>query len=139
MFGWLKKKNPLQHIFDSNEAAFNYACQNLPNKVLMEAIIPAIVLEAGDIKGGERHFLLRLADKAGGWETWGCTLKGAPAYPAVGDLVGYRIVRIASDLPAGMNVIGFIAVQLAPVFVDGKGWKTVQSFVPGNLKPTVRF
>lgn len=138
MFNWLKKKETI--VFTDNSAAFEYACKNLPNKVLLEAILPALVEEVGPINAqGERTFRLRIADKNGGWELWAATLKGAPAFPAAGDLVGFRIVRIATDLPEGMNIIGFVAVKLAPVLVTGKGWRTEQSFMPNNIKPTIRF
>lgn len=140
MFGWLKKKEATTINFPDNSAAFDYACTNLPNKVLIEAILPALVEEVGAVNSqGERTFRLRIADKNGGWELWGATLNTAPAFPAAGDLVGFRIVRIASDLPAGMNIIGFIAVKLAPVLVSGKGWKIEASFMPDNIKPAIRF
>lgn len=140
MFGWLKKKDGRILAFESNAAAFDYACTNLPNKLLLESVVPAMVEAVGAIGSeGERNFQLRIADKTGGWEMWGCTLKGAPSCPGVGDLVGFRIVRIASELPAGMNVIGYIAVKLAPVLVPGKGWKIDRSYVPDNIKQTIRF
>ena len=140
MFGWLRKKGKEPLVFASNVSAFEYACRELPNAVLLEAVIPALVEEEGEIgEEGEHYFRLRLADKGGGREIWGCTLKEATDYPEAGDLVGFRIVKIASDLPEGMNIIGFIAVKLAPVLVEKKGWRIERSFTPKNIKPTVRF
>lgn len=140
MFGWLRKKDKEPLVFESNVAAFDYACRQLPNAILLEADIPALVEEKGEVgQEGEHYFRLRLADKSGGREIWGCTLKEATDYPEVGDFVGFRIVKIASDLPEGMNIIGFISVKLAPILVEKKGWKIDRSFTPKNIKPVVRF
>ncbi len=134
MFGWLKK-NEKMLTFDSNREAFEYACRNLPNKLLLEAVIPAMVEEVGGVdREGGRDFRLIIADKNNGYEMWASTLKESTVYPAAGDFVGFKIVKIATDLPAGMNIIGFIAVKLAPVFVSGKGWKTTCSYIPDNIR-----
>lgn len=139
MFRWLKKDDKIL-AFDSNRAAFQYACGNLPNKLLLEATIPALIEEAGGIdREGGRTFRLSIADKNGGYGMWASTLKDAAGYPAEGDLVGFKIVRIASDLPDGMNIIGFIAVKLLPILVTGKGWKIACSYTPEEMKRRVRF
>ncbi len=140
MFGWLKKKKPEVHVFDDNRAALDYACAHLKNRLLVEALIPALVEERGRTgEEGERYFRLRLAGEGGGRELWACTLKEATDCPEVGDLVGFKVVKVASDLPDEANVLGFIAVKLEPVLVAGKGWKIAQSYTPLNIKPTVRF
>jgi hypothetical protein len=139
MFNWLGKKRQ-EHVFANNSAAFAYACEHLDNRILLEAVIPALVAERGKIgPEGERYFLLRLAGKDGGREIWGSTLKEADDYPEVGDLVGFRVVRYDPDLPEGFDLLGFIAYRLEPVYVDGKGWRIGRNFTPENIKPTVRF
>jgi hypothetical protein len=70
-----------------------------------------------------------------GIEVWTSTLKEAPAFPRVGDLVGFRIVTIASDLPPGMNLIGFIAFQFEPVLAKDKGWRIARNLTPADIKP----
>ena len=98
------------------------------------------VLERGEVDSdGTRHFLLRLADTTGGRELWGVTLKESTSFPDEGDLVGFRIVKIAPDLPAEVSIIGFIAVKLAPEFLEKKGWRVVASYTPENIRKTVRW
>ena len=140
MFGWLTKKSTPPLVFEDNQAAFEYACehQNLP--ILLEAVIPALVLERGSIDpDGVHHYLLRLAGRGGGRELWATTLKESPDFPEEGDLVGFRVVKIASDLPEEVSVIGFIAVKLEPVWLERKGWRVLKSYTPRNIKPTVRW
>jgi len=140
VFGWFTKNPPPPLVFEDNKAAFEYACahQNLP--ILLEAVIPALVLERGTIDpDGVHHYLLRLAGRGGGRELWATTLKEAPDFPEEGDLVGFRVVKIASDLPEEVSVIGFIAVKLEPVLLEKKGWRVVKSYTPRNIKPTVRW
>jgi hypothetical protein len=140
VFGWFAKKTPPLLVFENNQAAFEYACehQNLP--ILLEAVIPALVLERGTIDpDGVHHFLLRLAGRGGGRELWATTLKEAQDFPEEGDLVGFRVVKIASDLPEDVSVIGFIAVKLEPVLLEKKGWRVLESYTPKNIKPTVRW
>lgn len=140
MFDWLTRKPPEPLVFENNQAAFDYACRHQDYPVLLEAVIPALVVEQGSVDpDGVRHFLLRLADRSGGRELWACTLKEADDYPEVGDLVGFRVVKIASDLPAEVSVIGFIAVKLLPEWVKKKGWRVQKSYTPANIKPTVRW
>ncbi len=139
MLGWFKRKLP-PLVFADNRAAFDYACEQFDNRLLIEALIPALVEERGRTGAeGERYFRLRLAGKGGGREVWACTLKEAVDWPEVGDLVGFRVVMIADDLPEEMNVIGFVAVKLEPVFVPGKGLRVLKSYTPKNIKPTVRW
>lgn len=140
MFGWFnKKKDPLLE-FSDNRAAFDYACLHLPNRILLEAVIPAIVEEEGR-RGhdGERFFSIRLASSTGGHELWACTLAEAVDWPDVGDLVGFRVVTIAEDLAPDAAPIGYISAVLAPVLVDGKWWRIARNLTPANIKPTVRF
>lgn len=140
MFGWFTRKPPEPLVFESNQAAFDHACLHQEYPILLEASIPALVVEQGTIDpDGVRHFLLRLADRSGGRELWSCTLREATDYPEVGDLVGFRVVKIASNLPAEASVIGFIAFKLAPVWVEKKGWRIIKSYTPDNIKPTVRW
>ncbi len=139
MLGWFAKKPPPPLVFESNLAAFEYACehQNLP--ILLEALIPALVLEQGSVDpDGVHHYLLRLAGRGGGRELWATTLKEAPDFPEEGDLVGFRVVKIASDLPDEVSVIGFIAVKLASELLEKKGWRVLKGYTPLNIKPAVR-
>ena len=139
MFNWFRK-DPEPLRFENNLAAFDYACRHQHFELLLEAVIPALVLEAGTSDPeGMHHFLLRLAVDQGGRELWAPTLKESVAYPQAGDLVGFRVVKIASDLPVQVSVIGFIAVKLEPVLVEGKGWRVVQSYIPQNIRQTVRW
>ncbi len=140
MFGLFSRKPVPPREFESNQAAFDYACEHQDHRILLEAMIPALVMERGSVDAdGVRHFLLRLASRGGGKELWATTLKEASDFPEAGDLVGFRVVKIASDLPEGANVIGFIAVKLAPVLIDKKGWRVLSSFTPRNIKQTVRW
>ncbi|SNB47838.1 hypothetical protein [Geobacter sp. DSM 9736] len=138
MFGWLKRKNDEPVSFENNEAAFAFACENLKYRVLAEAVIPALVLYSGK-RGdeGEQYFRLRLAVPER-MELWGCTLKGAPALPEPGELVGFRVVRVATDMPEELSVVGYISCGLEPI-VAGRAWKHRRSYAPDNIKPTVRF
>lgn len=138
MPGWFRKKIPQLITFPDNRAAFEYACSHLPNQVLLNALLPAIVEEEGRRgSDGERWYQVRLASKTGGMAIWGCTLKDAPGQPAIGDLVGFRIVRIADELPPDMNIVGYIACRLEPAHLPGKGWRVAESFTPANLKPAL--
>lgn len=140
MFGLFARNSPHPLLFETNGEAFDYACRRQDNRILLEALIPALVLARGAVEpDGTRHFHLLLADRDGGRELWACTLKEADDYPEVGDLVGFRVVTIASDLPAEMSIIGFIAVGLAPEFLDKKGWRVVKSYTPANIRQTVRW
>lgn len=62
-------------------------------------------------------------------------MPGAPAHPEVGDLVAFRIVRIATELPEYASLIGYIDCLLEPVLNSRKGWHIATSFRPDNLKP----
>jgi hypothetical protein len=139
MFDWFRKKKAQTEEFPDNEAAFAHACKPgyLP---LMGGLIPALVLEEGGVgRGGERTFLIRLAVDPGPRELWSCTLKEAQSFPRCGDLVGFRIFMIASDLPEPANLIGYIACRLDRVLVAGKGWAVSQSYTPKNIKQAIRF
>jgi hypothetical protein len=136
MFGWLRRKPAAPVEFTDNQEAFAYACRELDNRVLINAVIPALVEEEGRRGSeGEHFFLLRLAGREGGRRLWAPTLKEVRTFPEVGDLVGFRVVTIASDLPADANVIGYIAFGLAPGYVPGQGWRIAVNFTPPNLKP----
>jgi len=137
MFDWfrLKKEPPLQ--FADNEAAFAHAC-TIGYRLLLNALIPALVVGVGRRGSeGERYFRLRLAGPQGAVEIWGCTMADAPGYPEVGDLVAFRIVRIASELPEEAQLIGYIAVKLEPVLVGKRSWRVASSYTPANLKPVL--
>jgi hypothetical protein len=140
MFGRFRKKTPEPLVFPDNQAAYDYACRHQDNRILLEAVIPALVLETGKTGSeGERYFLVRLAGSAVGREIWACTLKEATDYPEPGDLVGYRVVRYDPALAEGLDLLGFIAFGFAPVFVPGKGWRIARNYTPQNIRPTVRW
>jgi hypothetical protein len=140
MFDWFRKTAPEPWVFPDNQAAYDYACRHLDNRILLEAVIPALVLEQGKTGSeGERYFLLRLAGRDTGREVWACTLKEATDYPEPGDLVGFRVVRYDPDLAEGLDLLGFIAFGFAPVFIPGKGWRIARNYTPDNIRPTVRW
>lgn len=133
-----KDEPPLE--FADNRAAFAYACEHLPNRVLIEAVIPALVLEEGKRgRDGEHMFRIRLAGPDGGREIWAPTLAESTEWPQIGDLVGFRVVTIADDLPPELAVIGYIAYTFAPLLAGRKGWRIAKNLTPDNIKPTVRF
>lgn len=139
MFGLFRKKIGEPIEFGSAEAAFDYACRNLENLVLLEAVVPALVVERQGIgPEGEQLFLVRLANREGGKVIETCTLKESLRSPVVGDFVGYRVVKIEPELPEPFDLLGFIAYRLEPVYVPGRGWRIAESFVPDNIKPTLR-
>lgn len=134
MFSWFRAKDTPPLIFPDNRAAFDHAC-TLAYQPLHGALIPALVEEEGERgDAGEHCFRLRLAAADGGRELWSCTLKESRTYPEVGELVGFRIVKIASDLPESVNLIGYIACGLEPVLVDRKGWRVVKNYTPSDIK-----
>ncbi len=140
MFGWFsKKEEPLREFADSR-AAFEYACTHLPNRILLEAEIPALVEGEGRRgRDGERCFSIRLAGPDGGRQVWASTLAQAPGWPEIGDLVGFRVVTIAEDIAPVPTPIGYIACVLAPVLADGKRWRIARNLTPENIKQAVRF
>jgi len=140
MFGWFRKKEESLQEFADNRAAFEYACTHLPNRILLEAVIPALV-EGEGRRGsdGERCFSIRLAAPDGGREMWACTLAEATAWPEIGDLVGFRVVTIAEDLAPDPIPVGYISCVLAPVLAEGKRWRIARNLTPENIKQAVRF
>ncbi|GFE60449.1 hypothetical protein [Geobacter sp. AOG2] len=135
MFDWFRRKAEPPLRFPDNEAAFAHAC-TLGYRLLLNALIPALVVGTGRRGSeGERYFRLRLAGPKGALEIWGCTMADAPGYPEVGDLVAFRIVRIAAELPEEGQLIGYIASKLEPVLNGSKGWQVASSFTPAHLKP----
>lgn len=84
---------------------------------------------------GEHCYRLHLAGPDGALEIWACTMEGAPGYPDVGDMVAFRIVRIATELPEHASLIGYIACRLEPVLDSRKGWLNGTNFTPPDLKP----
>jgi hypothetical protein len=138
MFNWFRKKDVQILEFPDNESAFAHAC-TLGYRPLIGALIPALVQEEGQRgRDGERTFLIRLASADGGLNLWSSTLKESLGFPKAGDLVGFRIVMIASDLPEEASLIGYLACRLQPVLVAGKGWRAAQRYTPVNLKPAIR-
>jgi hypothetical protein len=138
MFGWFKKEDEVLEFAD-NRAAFDYACTHLANHILLEAVIPAIVEEEGRRgSDGERFFSIRLAGPNGGQELLACTLAEATDWPSVGDLVGFRVVTIAEDLPDAPPV-GYISSVLAPVLVVRKGWRVARNLTPAGIKTAIRY
>lgn len=140
MFSWFWKKNKARLEFADNRAAFEYACTNLPNRILLEAVIPAIVEEEGR-RGydGERFFRITLAGPNGGQALWACTLAEAVDWPDIGDLVGFKVVTIAEDIAPVPVPIGYISAVLAPVLVGGKWWRIARNLTPENIKQPIRY
>ena len=135
MFGWFEKKEELSIAFSDNETAFSHAC-SLGYPPLVKSRIPALVMEEGKRGAeGEHCYRLHLAIQNPALEIWGCTLAEAPAQPAVGDLVAFCIVRIATELPESASLIGYIACGLEPVLNEKKGWRVGINYTPSNLKP----
>ena len=138
MFKWFTKKKSERLEFADNETAFAHAC-TLGYRPLIGALIPALVQEEGPPgSDGERTYLIRLAAEHGARELWSSTLKGSRGHPKAGDLVGFRIVTIASDLPEEASLIGYLACRLEPVLVAGKGWLAALVYTPDNIKPAIR-
>jgi hypothetical protein len=135
MFGWLRRKGQPLLEFADNQAAFAHAC-TIGYQLLIQALIPALVVKEGRCGSeGERFYRLHLAGPNGTLAIWGCTLAGAPGHPDVGELVAYRIVRIASELPDDASLIGYIACRLEPVLDVRKGWRIGRNYTPSTLKP----
>ena len=138
MFDWFRKKEEAVQMFPDPPAAFAHACM-LGYALNVEARVPALVMEEGRRGAeGEHWYLLHLAGAGGVREVWGCTLPGAPGYPEVGDLVAFRIVRIATDLPESASLIGYIAGRLE-LMARGKKWGISDNYTPATLKPEIRF
>ena len=138
MFNWFRKKIAQRLEFPDNETAFAHAC-TLGYRPLIGALIPALVQEEGGLgRDGERTFLIRLAVGHGSRTFWSCTLKDSHGYPRVGDLVGFRIVTIASDLPEEACLIGYLACLLEPVLVARKGWLAAHRYTPDHIKQAIR-
>lgn len=135
MFNWLLGKKEALTQFPDNESAFAHAC-TLRYPLLLNARIPALVVEEGRRGAeGEHWFLLKLANQDGGLNIWAPTMPGAPAYPKEGDLVAFRMVRFATELPDDASLIGYIESRLEPALNSRKGWLVATSFRPDNLKP----
>jgi hypothetical protein len=135
MFDWFREKVETIMPFSDNESAFVHAC-TLRYPLLLNARIPALVMEEGR-RGmdGEHWYRLHLASQEGKLDIWGPTLSDAPDQPDVGDLVAFRIVRFATELPEDASLIGYIDCRLEPVLNCRKGWRVAASFRPDNLKP----
>ena len=141
MFDWIwkRKRGGETLAFPDNTAAFAHAC-TLGYLPLIGGLVPALVEEEGEPgRDGEHTFLIRLAGGADGRSFWCCTLKEAPSRPKPGDLVGFRVVTIASDLPEYASLIGYVACRLEPSFVVGKGWPVAQNYTPQNIKQAIHF
>jgi len=135
MLEWLRGKEEKLTKFPDNESAFAHAC-TLRYPLLLGARIPALVMEEGRRGAeGEHWFLLHLAGQDGVLDIWGPTLPGAPQQPNAGDLVAFRIVRFATELPDEASLIGYIDSRLEPVLNSRRGWHIAASFRPDNLKP----
>lgn len=135
MFDWFHRKEDEVLQFPDNVSAFAHAC-TLPYQLLLNARIPALVLEEGRRGAeGEHWYRLKLACQGGTLDLWGPTLSEAPAHPDVGDLVAFRIVRFATELPDDASLVGYIDCLLEPVLNGRKGWRVAESYRPDNLKP----
>lgn len=139
MFNWFRKKREEVLEFPDNAAAFAHAC-SVGYPPLIGALIPALVAEEGGGGAeGERTFLISAATAGGAVEFWSCTLKEAQFHPKAGDLVGFRIVTIASDLPVDASLIGYIACRLDRVLSPRKGWVISQNYTPKDIKQPIRW
>jgi len=135
MFDWFRRKDPPPQQFPDNNAAFAHAC-SMGYRLLLNALVPGLVVGEGRRGSeGEHCFRLRLAGPPGTPDIWGSTLADAPGYPQVGDLVAFRIVRIATELPEDASLIGYIAGKLEPVLEGKRGWRIVASYIPPHMKP----
>jgi hypothetical protein len=139
MFDWFRRKEEPTREFADTASAFAHAC-TLRYQFLIDARVPALVMEEGR-RGteGEHWFLLHLAGPQGVLEVWGCTMAGAPAYPKSGDLVAFRIVRIATEMPEEASLIGYIECRLDPFLIGAHKWRVAETYVPDNLKPELHF
>jgi hypothetical protein len=139
MFEWLKRQRVEPREFADNAEAFAYAC-SLDWQPLIGAVLPALVEEDGG-RGpeGEHRFLISLARRKHPLKLWTCTLKEAKKHPEVGDLVGFRVVMVASDLPEDASLIGYLACKLAPVLIPRKGWAVTESYTPKDIKQDIHF
>lgn len=138
MFDWFRRKEEPTREFPDNASAFAHAC-TLHYQLLQEARIPALVMEEGRRGAeGEHWFRLHLAGPDGVVERWGCTMAGAPGYPEAGDLVAYRIVRIATEMPEEASLVGYIESRLDPFLIGMNKWRIGTSYIPDNLKPEIR-
>lgn len=135
MFDWFRGKEETFMQFPDNASAFDHAC-SIGYALLINAKIPALVMEEGR-RGmdGEHWYRLHLARREGALDIWAPALLSAPALPEVGDLVAFRIVRFATELPEDASLIGYIDCRLEPVLNEKKGWRIAASFRPDNLKP----
>lgn len=139
MFNWFWKKKSETLEFPDSASAFAHAC-TVGYEPLIGGLVPAMVEEEGGLgPDGERTFLITIAGTGGVRKFWSCALKESKGYPKAGDFVGFRIVTIASDLPEYANLIGYIACRLAPVLVQGKGWRVAESYTPANIKKDIHF
>lgn len=135
MFGWLRDKDETVTDFADNESAFAHAC-TMRYDLLLNARIPALVLDEGRRGAeGEHWYRLRLARQEGALDIWGPTMPRASSHPEVGDLVAFRIVRFATELPDDASLIGYIESRLEPVLNGRKGWRIAESYRPEDLKP----
>jgi hypothetical protein len=140
MFDWFRKKAEEPLVFTDNRAAFEHACTHLPNRILIEAVLPAIVEEEGRRgRDGERFFRIILAGPAGGRELWACTLAEATDWPEIGDLVGFRVVTLADDMAPDQTPVGYIACVFAPVLAGRKGWQIARNLTPANIRQAIRY
>lgn len=137
MFDWFRHKEEVVTQFNDNDSAFAHA-RTIGYPLLLGALIPALVMEEGRCGAdGERWYYLDLASQDGPLKIWGATLPHAPAYPEIGDLVAFRIVRFATELPDHASLIGFIDCRLEPVLNGIKGWRIAASFRTDNIKPAI--
>ena len=138
MFDWFRKRRAPILKFSDNSAAFAHACSH-GVQPLLGSLVPALVEKEGE-RGcdGEHTFLIRLAGPGRAITFWSCTLKESRSYPRAGDLVGFRVVLIASDLPEDASLIGYIACRLEPVLTPAKGWTISQNYTPPDIKQAIR-
>ena len=138
MFNWFREKEYKTTEFPDNGSAFAHAC-SIGYQPLIGGLVPALVEEEGGCgHDGEFRFRINLAGAQGPVSFWSSTLKEARTHPKAGDLVGFRIVMIASDLPEHASLIGYIACRLERVLTHGKGWAVAESYTPDDIKKPLR-
>ncbi|WP_318258237.1 hypothetical protein [Geobacter anodireducens] len=136
MFGLFKRKKADPAIFDSAEAAFDYACRNLENRILLEAVIPALVEEFVRVSPeGERYFRIRLANRHGGQAIEACTLKESSRAPSVGDLIGYKVVRYDPDMPPPFDLLASSPTGSSPFTCRARGGARPRASFPTPSSP----
>lgn len=151
MFGWWrgKKKSTLSDdaigplAFNSNAAAFEYACQFMQSELSAGAFLPAMVLDASQEFGtqkavatdskGIQTALLLVCSKDGGFRVMSKTTSNAGPTLMVGDLVAWKAMAFVRELAnvgpdERFGWMGLILGTLKPEWQHGRGWVVAERF-----------